>query len=537
MRRSSLRLLALVLVCLFVSVLAFSADIPKLVEKDGRHALLVDGKPFLMLGAQINNSSAWPAMMPRVWPAVEYIHANTLEAPVYWEQMEPRPGAFDWTNVDALVQQAREHKVRLVLLWFGTWKNGSSNYAPEWVRTDTKTYPRMINQEGKAVNSLSPHGAATLEADKKAFRALMHHLKEIDGVQHTVIMVQVENEPGAWNAIRDFSPTAQKAFDGQVPADLLKALKKDAGTWQQAFGEDATEIFQAYSLAHYIGEVATAGKSEYALPMYVNAALRDPEDTNAKPGRGYASGAPTFNVLDVWKAGAKSIDLIAPDIYLDGDTKYRKTLELYGRKGNALFVPETSNTPKFARYFFLSLGHGSIGFSPFGIDRTGYFNDPLGAADATDETLEPFAENYRLFAPMQREIARLNFEGKLKTTLEQKGLGTDLLDFGKWQVKVTYGQKQFYFVDNPPGNPNVDGRSMVAQLGPDEFLVTAINARVEFNLSPSVSGQQMQYVRIEEGVYRDGKWEFRRLWNGDQTDWGLNFKRVPYVLRVKLGTY
>jgi hypothetical protein len=526
------------LFCLLLSsVPMFAAEIPRLVEKDGRYALMVDGAPFLVLGAQINNSSAWPATMPKVWPAVEYIHANTLVAPIYWEQMEPRPGEFDWTNVDMLVQQTREHKVRLVLLWFGAWKNGSSSYAPEWIRTDTKTYPRMVSPEGIAINSLSAWGTATLEADKKAFSALMRHLKQIDGEQRTVIMVQVENEPGSWSTVRDTSPEAQKRFEGAVPQELLKALNKKPGTWQQVFGEDANDIFQAYSLAHYIGEVAMAGKAEYPLPMFVNAALRDPEQTDAKPGHGYASGAPVFHLLNVWKAAAKSIDFITPNIYLDSDSKYRKTLELYSARDNALFIAETSNHSRFGRYFVLALGYGSMGFTPFGIDRSGYFNDPLGASDASDETLEPFAENFRLFGPMQREIARLNFEGKLKTTLEQKGKTAETLDFGKWQVKITYGQKQFFFVDNPPGNPNLDGRTMVAQLGPDEFLITGFNARFEFLLSPSMKGQQMQYLRVEEGAYRDGKWQFMRLWNGDQTDWGLNFKRDPYVLKVKLGTY
>lgn len=537
-RRLHIALAALIISSFLLCAVALAAppELPKLVEKDGRWALYVDGAPYLMLGAQVNNSSGWPAMLPKVWPVIDALHANTVEAPVYWEQIEARQGQFDWSCVDALVQQARQHKVRLVLLWFGTWKNGSSHYPPEWVRTDTKTYPRMINSESKPVDSLSPHSSATLAADKAAFRALMRHVKTIDAELHTVILVQVENEIGAWNALRDFSPQGQKLFDGQVPADLLKALNKNTGTWSEVFGKDAVETFQAYSLAHFAGEVAAAGKAEYPLPMYVNAVTRDPEDANAAPGHGYPSGAATYNMLDVWKAAAKSVDAIAPDIYNSSEMGYRKTLQLYGRKDNAVFVPETSNSPAFARFFFLALGHGAIGFSPFGMDRTGYFNAPLGAEDAKDESIEPFAENYRLFEPMQREIARLNFEGTLKTTLEQKGKPSETLEFGQWRIKVSYGLKQFFYGDNPPGNPAFDGRAMVAQLGPDEFLVTAIDARLDFSFA-GTNGEQTQYVRVEEGTYKDGKWQFLRLWNGDQTDWGLNFKHVPYVLKVKVGTY
>src|SRR5450631_4282230 len=81
------------------SASAPQSAIPRIVQKDGRYALLVDGAPFLMLGAQVNNSSAWPAMLPKVWPAIEYLHANTVEIPIYWEQFEPRQGRFDYTVV------------------------------------------------------------------------------------------------------------------------------------------------------------------------------------------------------------------------------------------------------------------------------------------------------------------------------------------------------------------------------------------------------------------------------------------------------
>ena len=87
-----------------VMTAAQAAEMPRIVEKDGRHALLVDGAPYLVLGAQINNSSSWPEVLPKVWPALEAMHVNTAEAPVYWEQMEPKEGAFDFGNVDVLVE-------------------------------------------------------------------------------------------------------------------------------------------------------------------------------------------------------------------------------------------------------------------------------------------------------------------------------------------------------------------------------------------------------------------------------------------------
>lgn len=534
------RLQALICVVVALTIfcsLAFSAEIPTLAQKDGRYALMVDGAPFLMLGGQVNNSSAWPAMLPQVWTAIDYIHANTVEVPVYWEQIEAKQGQFDFSVVDTLIKQAREHNVRLVLLWFGSSKNAGMHYAPEWVKTDQRTYPRMMNAKREPMDIISPLGQASLEADKKAFVALMRHLKQVDSDQHTVIMVQVENETGSYGTPRDFSPIAQKAFESPIPKGFAAAMRKSAGSWQQAFGPDADEAFAAYYMARFVDEVAAAGKAEYPLPMYVNAALRDPEDANARPGATYPSGGPSHNVIDIWKAVAKHIDLLAPDIYLSGDSKYVKVLDLYSRPDNALFIPETSNKPENAKFFFSALDKGAIGFSPFGIDRTGYLNAPLGADDVSDKGLEPFAANYRLLGPMQREIARLNFEGKLRAVAEQKGKPSQTFEFGRWQVKVSYGLPQFGFGNNPPGNPNSDGRALIAQLGADEFLVTGINARVDFEVPPSVTGQHMDYLRVEEGQYKDGQWQFKRIWNGDQTDWGLNFKQIPHVLRIKLMTY
>src|SRR5581483_6730562 len=170
------------------------------------------------------------------WPAIEAIHANTVEAPVYWEQMESQPGRFDFTTVDELVKEARAHQVYLVLLWFGSWKNGRMHYVPEWIKTDPARFPRVIDPHGEPLDVLSPYADSNLEADKKAFAALMQHLKQIDGVQHTVLMVQVENESGTLGSVRDFSAAAEKLFQGQVPDDLIKALHKRPGTWKEVFG-------------------------------------------------------------------------------------------------------------------------------------------------------------------------------------------------------------------------------------------------------------------------------------------------------------
>jgi beta-galactosidase GanA len=216
--KKTANLLAVLCALAFASTQAGAAvPIPHLVQKDGRHALIVDGRPYTVLGAQAHNSSNYPAALDKVWAAVKDAHANTLEIPVAWEQLEPAEGKFDFSYVDTLVAQARQHKVRLVLLWFGTWKNTGPQYAPEWVRFNNQRFPRMVGKDGKNSYCLSPLGEQTLKADTRAFTALMAHLKKIDEAHRTVIMVQVENEVGTYGTVRDFGPMGEAAFRQPVP--------------------------------------------------------------------------------------------------------------------------------------------------------------------------------------------------------------------------------------------------------------------------------------------------------------------------------
>lgn len=517
-------------VLVLIAALSSAQELPRIVSKDGRHALLVDGAPYLMLGAQVNNSSAWPAMLPKVWPAIQYLQANTVEIPIYWEQFEPQRGQFDYSIVDTLLVQAREHNVRLVLLWFGTWKNGSSHYMPMWMKRDPAVYQKILGARGRPVDSPSPYVQAALDADKRAFAALMRHLKAAD-LQRTVIMVQVQNEPGSWGSVRDYSPVAQRLFEGPVPAQLLSALGKHPplakANWREVFGADAEEFFHAWSVAHYVGQVAAAGKAEYPLPLYTNAALRDP----FKPGPpgSYESGGPTDNVIPIWKAAAPALDLVAPDIYMNDNARHLKVLELYRRPDNALFVPETGSSPAYAKFFFAALGQQAIGWAPFGVDYT--------SSRQNEESLAQFALNYKLVGPMMREIARLNFEGKLQAAVEEKDKPSQTLDLGRWTATISYGVPPFGAGRNPRGNTDANGRVLIAQLGVDEFLVAGFFCRVDFQWSDAAADKQREFLRVEESAYENGSFKAIRIWNGDQTDWGLNFSSAPQILRVTLGAY
>jgi len=523
---------------LFVSTLcavSFAAEAPHFAEKDGRWALLVEGQPYLILGGQVHNSSAWPSELPEVWKSLAELHANTVEAPVYWEQIEPQEGKFNWDNVDALVQGAREHNLHVVLLWFGTWKNGNMHYVPQWVKTDTKRFPRVIRADGEPIDVLSASARSTLQADKAAFVALMRHLKALDGNQHTILMVQVENESGIIGSPRDFSPESNKEFAGQVPPDMLAAAKKQPGTWSEVFRGDADEVFQLYHQAHYLNEIASAGESEFDIPLYMNVWLSYPpaelpERRLPIPGIQYPSGGAVQRWVGLWRALAPSIQAIAPDIYGDDAGFVRDVLAAYHRPDNPLLVPEIAKTDNFARYDFLALGEGALGIAPFGIDPRGW--NILG-----DSAAKGHATNFALLAPMSREIAKLNFEGKLKTSMEEIGRAQQELDFGAWQATVSYGFPQ-YDGRRPPGNKDAHGAALIAQLGPNEFLVTGIDASVSFHLPGKLPGMRMQILSAEEGTYENGVWTPKRLWNGDETDRGLQFSgESPAVVRIQLGQF
>ena len=545
-----------------VSASAFAAvPLPEIVSNNGKHLLKVDVAHYLVLGAQANNSSNYPAALKNVWPSVEKMQANTLSIPVAWEQVEPVEGQFDFSFVDVLLKEARAHNKRLVLLWFATWKNNGPQYAPAWVKLDNKRFPRVVTKDGDTVNSLSPLGKETLAADKKAFLALMSHLKKVDS-KNTVIMVQIENESGTWGAARDYSPMAEAAFNAPIPANLAQKLGVKSGSWPEVFGKDADEFFHAYYIASFCDELAAAGKAIKNLPMYANAALRHPFGEGI-PGVNFESGGPVHTSIPVWRAAAPHLDMVSPDIYNTDHQVVSKWLEFYSQPNNPLFIAEIGNKQDYGRYLFDSLGHGAIGFTPFGMDDTDYMNFPLGDQVYNEQTIENFAQYYRLFAGAASEWARLNYESQVwgvseplskaqvdamkaapdasqaeKEAADKKIAEalTQKLDLGLWDVEVTYGRPMFW-IEPPKGNDPAAGGAAIAKLSDNEFLVTAFKARVDFKASQELAGQKYLIDRVEEGHYEKGQWVMDRVWNGDQADWGLNFTSRPHLLKVKMATY
>jgi beta-galactosidase GanA len=531
---------------------AAAADLPRIVERDGRHALMVDGAPFLVLGGQAHNSSNYPAALPKVWAALNDAHANTLEIPVAWEQIEAKEGSFDFSYVDTLVAQARKHGKRLVLLWFGTWKNTGPAYAPEWLRFDNRRFPRMLDKYGKPSYCLSPFGQATLAADRKAFVALMTHLRQIDAARRTVIMVQVENEVGTYGLARDYAPAAEAAFRQPVPAAVLARQKPlqgrpAQGDWTAVYGEHAEQYFHTWAIASYIEEIAKAGRAVYDLPMFVNNALRDPgtPPEPAAPWKGdFASGGPTWDTIAIYKAAAPHIDFAGPDIYMPESIKVSANLDRFQRPDNALMVPEMGNAAGYARYVYQILGRGALGVAPFGIDYASYSNYPLGSRFTDRRMVEPFAAVYAAFAPMQRQWARWAFEGRTHGVAEGDDRAAQDVALDGWKATVSFREFQFgerpWLKDKndyPTGTEAPTGGVAIAQIGPDEFVLVGQQARIKLSGAGANGGKMTMIARAEEGRFgADGKWIMERNWNGDQTDYGLNLPATPTVLKVRMRT-
>ena len=345
----------------------------------------VANRPFFILGGQVHNSSAYRLQdLEPAWKALELLHANTAEIPVYWEQVEPQEGVFDFTNLDQIITAARERGLRLVVLWFATWKNGSMQYAPSWVKNNPGRFQRVKAPAGNLLWVLSSHCQENLEADRRAYCALLSHLKLVDGDQGTVIALQIENEPGILGAARDYNPEAEREFKARVPAELLTNLKRSpvesplrfaweqagarrGGSWETVFGEQAPEYFSAWSIAGYINQLALAGKQIYPLPVYVNVWLG--ENGWWLPGESYPSGGAVSWVLDLWKWAAPDIDLIAPDIYLQDSDAYRSVCSVYSRPDNPLFIPESGGTLSNAVNLFEAIADfNAVGYAVFGIE-------------------------------------------------------------------------------------------------------------------------------------------------------------------------
>lgn len=517
----------LVIMLLLVSTSAgtFGRELPKIVKRNGRYQLLVDGKPFLILGAQLWNSSAWPAVTDKFWPQLRELNCNTLEAPVYWQNIEPEAGVYNFKELDNLIQNARREKLRLVLLWFASYKNGSSTYAPPWVLENPEKYTRMKSGSGEEMMVLSPVDRVNLEADKRAFSALMKHIKETDAEQQTVIMVQVQNESGSLGTDRDYSDAANKLFDANAPDKLTTGLGKQAGKWSDLFGISAAETFNAWYIASYINEIAATGKAVYNLPMYANAWGR--EHLFHTPGD-YPSGGPTTNMISVWKLAGPSLDFLSPDIYIANPNVFIDLCQKYDRDDNMLFIPETSNRVTYARFHFYALGnYHAKGLAVYGIDPFHADPNDKRTMDKLDERFTDIANNYKVLSKISAPLLTLQEQDKVKAVGEEDGLYEQLVRFDEFDVLFDFGFPSY------KDRSIRSGRALIGQLSPNEFLIAGFDAKFRFRPKYGSGFSKADYILVEEGYYEGDKWVRERLWNGDETYHSTLTPRGT-ILKIKL---
>jgi hypothetical protein len=507
-----------------------ASDIPHLRKQGTATQLIVDGKPFLALaGELLNNSATSVEHMKPIWPKLAESKFNTVLAGVSWAQIEPQEGKFDFSVLDGIVREARSHNLRLVLLWFGSWKNSLSSYAPLWLKKDFERFPRAQVSGGKSIELLSPLSDANRDADAHAFAALMRHVKAVDGQQHTVIMIQVENEVGMHGDSCDRSPAADRAFAAPVPKELMDYLQqhkdnlipefrqvwekagfKTSGTWEEVFGKSAVTdgFFMAWNISRYIGRVAAAGKAEYPLPMFCNAALygvgRGPQPTPS-------GGRPWDLVMDVWKAGAPQIDMLSPDIYSEGD--FVAFCAKYTQSGNPLFIPETGGGPTSAARALYAFGrHDAIGFSPFGIDRP----DRLG-------NNPDLSGVYDLISRMAPLIVQHQGNGTMSAVLlgpkdppRKIQLGDYTLEVAFWPIRYTM---PLLMPGEPPQATPPPAAAIFIATGADEYFAAGSGVKVTF--SPNTPGPPLAGLgTVESGTFINGRWVPDIRLAGDDTGQG-----------------
>ncbi|MBD0367610.1 MAG: DUF5597 domain-containing protein, partial [Flavisolibacter sp.] len=450
-----------------------------------------------------------------------------------WELIEPQEGKFDFSLVDSMIYGARKQNLHLGILWFGAIKTTYSTYVPSWEKTNTDKYPRAKNKKGENLPVLSVFAPANLKADAKAFKVLMQHIRQVDEKHQTVILAQVENEPGLFYDPRDYSEEANRAYNAGVPAELMQYFAsnkgrlqpemdstwkangyKTSGSWEDVFGKSVLdeknpnvfsylpkELFSVYHYTRFLGQLAAAGKQAYPIPMFVNAWPKAAGFTGV-PGK-YPSGGPVPHALDIWRANAPAIDFITPNVYAPKQGVYNLVTQ-YHRPGNPVFIPEISHNAQAAELAFWIYGkHDAMCVAPFGIDD-------LPAEE------DPFTKTFAVLSQVKDLILQHQGKGTMA------GLFVDTMDKSQTFNLNGYAVKADLTVPRVfPGAPPVKGPAMaggiVFAVGPDEFI--AVGKDYELTFTPVNAEHQLSQIDVdfmEEGSFVNGKWVTTRRLNGDE---------------------
>lgn len=542
---------------------------PYLGSVNGVTQLFVNNEPYFMFSGELHNSATGSIHAMRgIWSRMAQKNLNTVIAPISWELVEPEEGKFDFSLLDSMVIGVRNQNMKLVLIWFGSWKNAKSTYVPEWVKNDTKRFPLVTDKDGNKLNILSTLNENSLNADAKAFAKVMKHIREIDSKDQTVIMVQVENEIGILGADRDYTSAGNTAFQEQVPTELMNYLdkhkdelypelkqvwadngNKQKGTWEEVFGKGVSkldgdwqtsfsnyteELFMAWNYARYVGEIARKGKAEYPLPMFANAWLR--QKKGPVPGL-FPSGGPLPQVLDIWRAAAPSIDFIAPDIYA---VKFFDWFASeFKRSGNPLFIPETmGGAAASARAFYAFGEYDLMGYSPFNIDGGGMFT----IGDVNDNTIDKVYACLQALTPYLRKYVGTDaMSGILMETVKQESAQVDL---GDYVVTARRNSNSNAFqttgVDADIDGGKRDGAVglIIFKLSNNEFIVAGGVGGVSITITKGQSNtwENIGFASVDQLDYESGKLLPHRL-NGDETAMGGLVIKPGEVKAFKIKMY
>lgn len=557
------------ILCALLCVTVIQAADISLHKQGSATQLYVDGKPFVILGGELGNSSASsPADIARIFPKLQRMNLNTVLVPVYWDMVEPIEGDFDFSLIDTTLEEARRCGLKVVFLWFGAWKNSMSCYAPSWFKSDYKKYPRAYTSEGKPLEIASAFSENVYQADSRAFKAWLGHLADVDK-DGTVLMVQIENEIGMLEDARDYSAAAQREYDKGVPSQLIAFLEKNkkslhpqllerwrdngmkrAGSWREVFGDDiySDEYFMAWNYAAYVERLAREARDILGRPLYVNAAMNS---RGRKPGE-YPSAGPLAHLKDIWHAAAPTVDILSPDLYDKGFTDW---VAQYHTSDNPLFIPEIRRFDGNAAQAYYIIGeHDAIGISPFSIEN------------GSDSPQSTPVRGYAALRDLMPLLVKYQGKGVMngfyfdndstERILRHDGLKITANHYFTlpWDPRATDGSEWMpvggVIIRLAPDEYIIAGTGIVVKfenetessvkrnLGEDGFL----NAGSDRNAAPSWGGgMRAGLASVDEvAVNPDGTLRFVRRYNGDETHQGRHVRIGVddfQVLHVKLYQY
>ena len=545
-----------------------NASDEKKIQKTGgmtdmKNGFLTDekGQAFMPLGLQAHNSSTGTELIQKAIHAVQLYGGNCLETPIYWYQIEPEMDQYCMELVRNTIDQVRAAGLKLILLWFGTSKNGHPNYVPEYIKLHPETYKLAVGTDGAVLPALSPHCRETLERDKKAFRKVMEFLKAYDEEQKTVVAVQIENEMGCGGTDRDYSELAEADYWKEIP-DVLKDVQlEDSGCdrmscegkmspWRKQFGRHAHEAFCAWYHAEYIGEIAAAGKEIYPVDLLTNVMVG--ESGYEEAGLCYNSGAAVGRVLDIWKAGAPALDFIGPDIYNQNRREYERICSRYDREDNPLFIPESpiSDEANAMNAIIAAAKYGATGICCFGAESALDENGNLL------ETAESMALTIRTLRAIEPLLIKYRKTGRVHAIAEDEFETSHYLKLDHYHVIAHFlhshpmylGYMQDTKSEAGKQKTQVRGRGILVETDEHEFFLAGAGIALDFikrpdpadedsyrKLSSRYSGQ-LNFLSVEEGHFENGKWVTDCYRNGDETNYS-QYVLEGQVIRIRLNPF